>query len=62
MNNTTIQKVLVKLRGDNVYDIYKNNEHIISTGSIERACEEVKNLLENKEWAYGSKVINNQIS
>ena len=49
MNNTTIQKVLVKLRGDNVYNIYKNNEHIVSTGSIERACEEVKNLLENKE-------------
>ena len=49
MNNTTVQKVLVKLCGDNVYDSYKNNEHIVSTGSIERACEEVKNLLENKE-------------
>lgn len=49
MNNSTVQKVLVKLRGDNVYDIYKNNEHIVSTGSIERVCEEVKNLFEVQE-------------
>ena len=45
MNNETIKKfdITIKLRGDNVYDLYMNNEWIASRGSCENIVDEVKN-------------------
>lgn len=49
MNNSTIKKfdITIKLRGDNVYDLYYNKEWQASRGSYEGVVEEVKNILEN---------------
>lgn len=45
MNNRTVKKfdITIKLRGDNVYDLYINDEWITSRGSYERIVDEVKN-------------------
>lgn len=45
MNNETIKKfnITIKLRGDNVYDLYLNGEWIASRGSCDNILEEVKN-------------------
>ena len=45
MNNETIKKfnVVIKLRGDNVYDLYIDNEWIASHGSCENILDEVRN-------------------
>lgn len=47
MNNETIKKfnIVIKLRGDNVYDFYLNNEWISSRGSCESILEEVKSVV-----------------
>lgn len=44
MNNKTIKKseITIKLRGDNVYDLYMNGEWITSRGS----CNSVLDALE----------------
>lgn len=46
-NNETVKKfdITIKLRGDNVYDLYINKEHIASRGSCEYILDEVKNEL-----------------
>lgn len=48
MNNKTVKKfeVTVKLRGDNVYDIYLGGEWYCSHGNYIAAAEEVKQLME----------------
>ena len=47
MNNETIKKIdiTVKLRGDNVYDIYLDNQWIASRGRCENAIEEAKGAI-----------------
>ena len=57
MNNKTIKKfdITIKLRGDNVYDIYADGAWIASCGSYVSAANEVKNLMEKtflEESAY----------
>jgi hypothetical protein len=49
MNNSTIKRldITIKLRGDNVYDLYHNGEWKASRGSYEGIAEEVKKVLEN---------------
>ena len=44
MNNKTIKKfdITIKLRGDNVYDLYLDGEWIASRGSCDNILEEVK--------------------
>ena len=53
MNNETIKKfsITIKLRGDNVYDLYLDDKWIASRGSCNGIVDEVKNLnrLNNKE-------------
>lgn len=46
-NNETVKKfdITIKLRGDNVYDLYIDKEHIASRGSCEYILDEVKNEL-----------------
>ena len=54
MNNETIKKfnITIKLRGDNVYDLYIDDKWIASRGSCENILDEVrseikKSLYEN---------------
>ena len=44
MNNKTIKKfdITIKLRGDNVYDLYLDGEWIASRGSCDNILEEVR--------------------
>ena len=42
MNNKTILEVKIKQRGDGVYDLYINEEWIVSRGHYENILEEVK--------------------
>ena len=44
-NNETVKKfnIIIKLRGDNVYDLYIDNEWIASRGSCENILDEVRN-------------------
>lgn len=44
MNNETIKKfdITIKLRGDNVYDLYIDGEWIASRGSCDNILEEVR--------------------
>lgn len=44
MNNETIKRfdITIKLRGDNVYDLYIDGKWIASRGSYENILDEVK--------------------
>ena len=48
MNNETIKKfnITIKLRGDNVYDLYLNDEWIASRGHYENILDEARKLIE----------------
>ena len=48
MNNETMKKFsfTIKLRGDNVYDLYSNNEWVVSRGSYESILDEARNIME----------------
>lgn len=47
MNNETIKRfdITIKLRGDNVYDLYMGGEHIASRGNHERILDEVRDVI-----------------
>lgn len=47
MNNETIKKfnITIKLRGDNVYDLYMDDEHIASRGSCDTILDEARNAI-----------------
>ena len=47
MSNETVKKfeVVIKLRGDNMYDVYINGEWIASRGSHDGALEEIGNYI-----------------
>ena len=49
MNNKTIKKfdITIKLRGDNVYDLYIDGEWITSRGSYDTILDDAKKLIEN---------------
>ena len=46
MNNMTVERIEIKLRGDNVYDVYVNKEHIGYAGSYLSALNMVKDYIE----------------
>lgn len=48
MNNLTVKEfnIKIKLRGDNVYDLYINTEHIASRGSYKGIVEEINKAME----------------
>ena len=50
MNNKTIERfdITIKLRGDNVYDLYINNEWVASRGSYWGILNEAKAIIENE--------------
>lgn len=47
MNNETMKKfnITIKLRGDNVYDLYIDEQWIASRGSYENILDEIRNEL-----------------
>ena len=47
MNNETIKKfnIMIKLRGDNVYDLYMDGEWIASRGSCDSIVDEARNAI-----------------
>ena len=48
MNNTTVERIEIKMRGDNVYDIYVNKNHIGEAGCYLKALDMVKNYIEKE--------------
>jgi len=50
MNNETVMNfdIKIKLRGDNVYDLYLNGEWISSRGSCDNILDEVRNVVKAK--------------
>lgn len=49
-NNETIKKfdITIKLRGDNVYDLYLGGEWVASRGSCEGILDEVRNAVKEE--------------
>lgn len=49
MNNETIKRfdITIKLRGDNVYDLYLNNKWIASRGSCENILDEARSAIKD---------------
>ena len=47
MNNETIKKfdIMIKLRGDNVYDLYVGGEWVTSRGSCDKVLDDVNNIV-----------------
>ena len=48
MNNATVERIEIKLRGDNVYDIYVNDQWIGAAGYYMKALDMVKEYFEHK--------------
>ena len=50
MNNETIKRfdVIIKLRGDNVYDLYVNNEWITSRGNCDIILDEARKVIKSE--------------
>ena len=42
MNNKTIHEFTIKLRGDNVYDLYVDEEWVVSRGHYENILDEIR--------------------
>ena len=46
MNNVTVERIEIKMRGDNVYDIYVNKKFIGNAGCYLKALQMVKDFIE----------------
>ena len=48
MNNKTIKKfdITIKLRGDNIYDLYMDDKWIMSSGYYKNVLNAVSNVVE----------------
>jgi hypothetical protein len=49
MNNKTIERIEIKMRGDNVYDVYVNKTHIGVAGCYLKALDVVRDYIENEK-------------
>ena len=49
MNNKTIKRfdITIKLRGDNVYDLYLDGEWVASRGSYENILDEARSVIKD---------------
>ena len=47
MNNKTVKEfnIKIKLRGDNVYDLYLDGEWVASRGACDNIVDEVRNVV-----------------
>jgi hypothetical protein len=48
MNNTTVERIEIKMRGDNVYDIYVNKVFIGNAGCYLVALDKVRDYIEKE--------------
>ena len=48
MNNATVERIEIKLRGENVYDVYVNKEHIGYAGNYIVALNMVRDYIERE--------------
>ena len=48
MNNETKFEWKIKLRYDNVYDLYINNKWVLSRGSHENILDELKTIMDTE--------------
>ena len=48
MNNKTVERIEIKMRGDNVYDIYVNKQWIGDCGYYLKALDMVKEYIERE--------------
>jgi hypothetical protein len=46
MNNKTVQEFTVKMRGDNVYDLYIDGKWVASRGHYENILDELRKEIE----------------
>lgn len=46
MNNETVHEYIIKLRGDNVYDLYIDKMWIASRGYYENIIDELRKAME----------------
>lgn len=49
MNNATVERIEIKKRGENVYDIYVNKEHIGYAGSFMSAMDKLNEYIERED-------------
>lgn len=47
MNNSTIHNFTIKLRGDNVYDLYVNGQWMASRGHYLNIVDELKKIMKD---------------
>jgi hypothetical protein len=47
MNNKTIHEFTIKLRGDNVYDLYVDDQWVASRGHYENILDEIRGAIEH---------------
>lgn len=47
MNNETVKKfnIMIKLRGDNVYDLYIDGKWVESRGSCDKILEDIETIV-----------------
>lgn len=45
MNNKTVEKIMIKRRGDGIYDIYLNDIWVASKGHYENVLDEIRNII-----------------
>ena len=50
-NNKTIQEFTIKLRGDNVYDLYVDGEWVASRGYYENILDEIRDAIKRIDEA-----------
>jgi hypothetical protein len=48
-NNSTVHKYTIKLRGDRVYDLYVDNQWVVSRGSYENILDELKKIMQTND-------------
>ena len=46
MANKTVKKFTIKLREDHVYDLYINDQWVLSRGSHENLLDELKKIMD----------------
>lgn len=45
-NNKTVHEFTIKLRGDNVYDLYVDDQWVVSRGHYENILDEIRSAIE----------------
>ena len=49
MNNSTVQEFKIKLRGDNVYDLYIDGTWVVSRGHYDNILDEIRSAIKEMD-------------